>query len=89
MVGGATVAYQSIGACCPCRALSSMMVVSWAVGDAYKLVYYTVSDVPYQFMYCGVFQFCTDTFILFQMFVLYVPGRPVFDLERYLKKHIR
>ena len=52
-------------------------------------VYYTVSDVPFQFMYCGSFQFVTDTFILFQMYVLYVPGRATFDLQRFLRTHIR
>ncbi len=53
------------------RGLNFFMILGWMVGDMYKSVYVFVTAAPVQFLMCGVFQMCTDAFILLQMFVLY------------------
>lgn len=50
------------------------MIVSWALGDSFKVVYFLVSDAPSQFLYCGLFQITTDIYILAQIYVVYAPN---------------
>ncbi len=57
-----------------CASITSLfMILGWMVGDVYKSAYVFLTDAPLQFLMCGVFQACTDAYILLQMFVLYNP----------------
>ncbi len=44
------------------------MVILWAFGDAFKVVYFIISEAPAQFLLCGSIQIAIDVIILGQWF---------------------
>ncbi|RHZ64201.1 hypothetical protein Glove_326g192 [Diversispora epigaea] len=45
---------------------SSMVLITWFIGDAFKTFYYTYTKAPLQFILCGIIQLCVDSIIVFQ-----------------------
>ena len=55
--------------------LSGEMIFMWCAGDFLKLTYFTVSQVPVQFVVCAIVQCSIDIVISLQMFT-YRKGEP-------------
>ncbi len=55
------------------QGVSASMVVGWALGDAFKLVYFAIREVPILFVLCAAVQLSVDALILMQM-ALYQPA---------------
>lgn len=49
--------------------LSSVLVISWLVGDAIKTVWAFSKDAPTQFLLCGMFQLSVDIILFIQLVV--------------------
>lgn len=47
--------------------LSTVLIGSWVVGDAFKTIYAFSKGEPMQFVMCGAFQLCVDLVITYQM----------------------
>ena len=50
------------------QGLSSGMVLGWAAGDTFKVVYFSLRRVPAQFLVCAIVQLLVDALIFAQMF---------------------
>ncbi|CAG8468457.1 8406_t:CDS:2 [Diversispora eburnea] len=42
---------------------SSIVLITWFIGDAFKTFYYTYTKAPLQFILCGIIQLCVDSII--------------------------
>ncbi|ELP93992.1 hypothetical protein EIN_181590 [Entamoeba invadens IP1] len=42
-------------------------IIGWIVGDSFKTIYFIISEVPLQFICCGIFQLMCDAVIVGQM----------------------
>jgi uncharacterized protein with PQ loop repeat len=51
--------------------LSTLLVASWALGDAFKALYFASKGVPWQFLACAGFQLATDAWVLAQVHIWY------------------
>lgn len=51
------------------RGLSTFLILTWLLGDAYKTVYFVVRAVPVPFILCGAFQLAMDLIIIVQIMV--------------------
>jgi len=49
--------------------LSTVLIVSWAAGDAFKTVFALARAAPLPFVACGVFQLAVDIVLLLQLWV--------------------
>lgn len=56
--------------------LSTTLILMWCFGDFYKLNYYVFSSSPFPLIACSVFQVCTDSAILFQIWYYKRYGKP-------------
>jgi len=63
--------------------ISLLLIISWFVGDAGKLIYYYYYTAPIQLYYAAGLQITTDLGVLLQMVVLY----PTAELHHYLLTH--
>ncbi|KAG9390409.1 PQ loop repeat [Carpediemonas membranifera] len=55
------------------KGLSYIMIATWAFGDTYKLIYYTISAQPLQFILCSAIQLFDDVVVLCQMWFFRPP----------------
>jgi uncharacterized protein with PQ loop repeat len=49
--------------------LSSVMILSWVAGDAFKTIYAIAKQQPLQFIMCGLFQVSVDIVLFLQLYV--------------------
>ena len=48
--------------------LSKVLIGSWCFGDAFKVVYFSMSGAPLQFILCGLTQLGVDFAIVYQFY---------------------
>ena len=60
--------------------LSAGLVLTWLAGDAAKMLYFSISGAPLQFLACAIAQVGMDLAVLWQMYWLY--GRPTWLLHK-------
>jgi solute carrier family 66, member 2 len=46
---------------------SWLLILTWILGDAFKLAYFIFKQAPTPFVVCGSIQFCTDSLIAIVM----------------------
>lgn len=49
--------------------LSSILIISWIIGDTLKTIFYIYKESPIQFIFCGIFQIIVDIIIIFQIVI--------------------
>lgn len=50
------------------KTLSSVLILTWILGDSIKLVYFLIIDTPIQLIVCAITQICEDLIIICQIY---------------------
>ena len=59
--------------------ISLVMLITWALGDSFKSIYFFKTSAPFQLLLCGVFQLFID-FVLVGQLILYSKNNLEFDI---------
>ena len=50
------------------KTISLVLILTWLIGDVFKLIYYIINNAPFQLKGCATFQLSCDIFIICQIF---------------------
>ncbi len=51
------------------KGLSYLMIAAWVFGDTYKIIYFTISQAPMQFLACAAIQLTADFTVMVQIWL--------------------